>query len=58
MKPAKIVEIENVPQEKPLHDLILEMKKLLRPFQNWIDVKILEANGKITEITITARIRP
>lgn len=58
MKPAKIVDIENVPQEKPLNDLIREIKNLLRPFQSQFEVKIFESNGKTTEIQITTRIRP
>jgi len=52
-----LTEIENVPQEKPLNDLILEMKKLVKNFQNQMEIKILENGGKVKEIQITTRIQ-
>ena len=62
-RPPKIVpievltDIENVPQEKPLNDLILEMKKLVKGFQNQMEIKILENGGKVKEIQIITRIQ-
>ena len=52
-----LTDIENVPQEKPLNDLILEMKKLVKNFQNQMEIKILENGGKVKEIQITTRIQ-
>ena len=62
-RPPKVVatevltEIESVPQEKPLNDLILAIKKLIKPYQNQIETKILENGGRVKEIQITARIQ-
>ena len=43
--------------EKPLSELILEIRELIKCYQNQISIKTFEKNGKISEIEITARIQ-
>lgn len=47
----------DTPTEKPLSDLIENMKALLRPYQSRISVSYQEEDGKIKEVEITARIQ-
>ena len=51
-----ITGVDEVPQEKPLNDLISEIKNILNRYQNTIETKIVESGGKVKEIQITARI--
>jgi len=51
-----ITKVDEVPQEKPLNDLISEIKNILNRYQNTIETKIVESGGKVKEIQITARI--
>jgi len=43
--------------EKPLSELILEIRELIKCYQNQISIKTFEKNSKISEIEITARIQ-
>ena len=51
-----ITKVDEVPQEKPLNDLISEIKNILNRYQNTIETKIVESGGKVKEIQIIARI--
>ena len=52
-----ITGVDKVPQEKPLNDLISDIKKLVSRYQNTIETKIVESGGKVKEIQIIARIQ-
>ena len=63
-KPGEVIVVDHPSElvmdditEKPLSELISEIKNLLKCYQNQITTKIFEKNGKISEIEITARIQ-
>lgn len=43
--------------EKPLSELILDIKDLLRKYRSDITIRTIEKGGKMSEIEITARIQ-
>lgn len=43
--------------EKPLSELILEIRELLKRYQNQISINTFEKNGRVSEIEIIARIQ-
>lgn len=43
--------------EKPLSDVISEIKKILVVFQHQMTVTVYEKNGKVSEVEIGARIQ-
>ena len=53
---GRLTEIKKVPNEKPLNDLLSEIKNLLSRYRNTIETKIYEDNGKTKEVTITVKI--
>lgn len=58
--PGTIIPVDSivvdVPKEKPLSDLVLEMKKLLRPYRFTIKVIYEEEDVNIMNMEIIARI--
>jgi len=45
-------------KDNPLNVLISEIRILLSRYQNSVTTNVIERNGKVTEIEITARILP
>jgi len=52
-----IPSIEDVIKEKPLSDLLLGIRELLKRHQHQLIVTVDEKNGKVSGIEITARIQ-
>jgi len=64
LKPGEIIEVDNPSElfvdditEKPLSELISQIKEPMKRYQNQITTRIFEKNGKVSEIEITARIQ-
>ena len=51
------IKVDSIIQEKPLSELISEIKDLLKPYQNKFTITVFENGGRIKEIEITARIQ-
>ncbi len=51
------IKVDETIKEKPLSELVSEMKDLLKPYQNEISIRTFEKGGKLKEIEITARIQ-
>jgi len=52
-----IPSIEDVIKEKPLSDLLLGIRELLKRHQHQLIITVDEKNGKMNGIEITARIQ-
>jgi hypothetical protein len=55
-KQPEIITVD-VPTEKPLSDLINDIKELLRRYQSNISVSYNEKGGTVMDVEITARIQ-
>lgn len=55
--PEESMVVDEYIQEKPLSDLISQLRQILKQYQSSLTVTTVEKNGTVSEIQISARIQ-